>query len=113
MTFPRRTSLESFEQFDGGEAPPPWQPMPGKRTLAQDLPLQSAGQRAREMAAVIAAIAAEGAGPTRAGDDAQAVERAMPMPSHQVAAHAGRGARSPTSVIEDPFALHLMSEQLR
>ena len=112
MTFPRRPSLESFEQFDGGEAPPPWQPMPGKRTLAQDLPLPTAEQRAREVAAMMAAIAAEGSGATRAVDEAHAVERAMPMPSHQVAARAGRGAGTSTSVIEDPFALHLMSERL-
>lgn len=77
----------SFEFLDE-RGRPPWQPAPGKRTLAQDLPLHSAAQQARDLAAVMAASSAEGA---RAGAEAAAATR----------------------VVEDPFALHLMSAPRR
>lgn len=107
MTFPR---MPATQIFDAAELQL-WQPVPGKRTLTQDLPMQRKATSALEAAAAVrAAIFAEGselkraaASPLGASDAAMettAVVAALPAASRQLATE-----------LEDPFALHLMEGQ--
>jgi hypothetical protein len=89
-----RTSTEQI--FDGKEAQL-WHPVPGKRTLSQDLPVQRRASYGSDMAAVMAAVAPTGpTGPT--GPAQPVVQRAS-----------AQGAAGPARGMEDPFALHLVS----
>lgn len=106
MTFPR---MPAAQIFDAAELQL-WQPVPGKRTLTQVLPMQPWMATALDAAAVRAAIFAEGselkrsaASPLGASDAAMettAVVAALPAASRQLA-----------TPLEDPFALHLMEGQ--
>lgn len=111
MTFLRMPAAQIFD----GEELQLWQPVPGKRTLTQDLPAQrkaGAGWGGMDAAAVMAAIAPEGSGPTRAAHVAgEGVRDVAPDGTTSVAAAPANAPRQPTTAVEDPFSLHLMSDR--
>lgn len=85
--------------FDGEEAQL-WHPVPGKRTLSQDLPVQRRASYASEVSAVMAAITP--AGPAALAGPAGPAQPVVQRASEKGPASASRG-------MDDPFALHLLA----
>lgn len=107
MTFLR---MPAAQIFDAAELQL-WQPVPGKRTLTQDLPMQRKATSALEAAAAVrAAISAEGSGPMRAAAPPVGASDAVTETTAVVVAPPA-ASRQLATELEDPFALHLMEGQ--